>query len=191
MTVQDARTRILDCALGLMSEFGSAGTSMRRLAAASGLNVATIYHYFPSKADVLRAVIDERRYGERLASDEPPIDPDLPPSDRLVRLLNWIWNGILDETAVLRLLLGEGLRSEAAAQNSARALVETLEQSLTAWLDADFPELKRGPVTAPTAARFVFRQVLALAVESLATGTAAPDDAFADICEVLFTHPAE
>ena len=62
-----ARTRILDSALGLMSERGAAGTSMRRLADACGLNVATIYHYFPSKADVLRAVIEERRYGERTA----------------------------------------------------------------------------------------------------------------------------
>ena len=47
----DPRTRILDAALALMSEQGSAGASMRQLAAACGLNVATIYHYFPSKAD--------------------------------------------------------------------------------------------------------------------------------------------
>ena len=53
------RSRILDAALVLVSELGAAGTSMRRLAAACGLNVATIYHYFPSKADLLRALVEE------------------------------------------------------------------------------------------------------------------------------------
>jgi AcrR family transcriptional regulator len=61
----DQRGRILDAALRLMAEQGSAGASMRQLAAACHLNVATLYHYFPSKADLLRSVVEERRYGER------------------------------------------------------------------------------------------------------------------------------
>ena len=40
----DQRARILDTALRLMSEHGSADTSMRRLVTACGLNVATLYH---------------------------------------------------------------------------------------------------------------------------------------------------
>ena len=60
-----------------MSELGAAGTSMRRLASACGLNVATIYHYFPSKADLLRALVEEQRYGERMATDDPPLATDL------------------------------------------------------------------------------------------------------------------
>ena len=49
MTVAvDQRGRILDAALRLMAEQGSVGASMRQLAAACDLNVATIYHYFPS-----------------------------------------------------------------------------------------------------------------------------------------------
>ena len=51
------RARILDAALSLMSEHGVAGTSMRMLAGECGLNVATLYHHFPSKADLLRAVL--------------------------------------------------------------------------------------------------------------------------------------
>ena len=74
------RTRILDAALALMSGQGSAGVSMRQLAAACNLNVATIYHYFPSKADLLRSVMEERRYDERLDRDAPVLDPS--PRDR-------------------------------------------------------------------------------------------------------------
>ena len=84
------RTRILDAALGLVSELGSAGMSMRRLAAACGLNVATIYHYFPSKAALLRALVAEQRYGERLAVDEPPADPALPARARFGAFLAWV-----------------------------------------------------------------------------------------------------
>src|SRR4051812_26722313 len=55
------REHILDVTLQLMSEQGAGRTSMRQLAAACGLNVAAIYHYFPSKDALLAAVIDERR----------------------------------------------------------------------------------------------------------------------------------
>ena len=77
---ESQRSRILDAALTLVSELGAAGTSMRRLASACGLNVATIYHYFPSKADLLRALVEEQRYGERMANDDPPLATDLPPA---------------------------------------------------------------------------------------------------------------
>jgi len=43
------RQRILSTALSLMATQGVDGTSMRNLAAATGLNVASLYHYFPSK----------------------------------------------------------------------------------------------------------------------------------------------
>ena len=72
------RDDILDVALDLMSEHGAAATSMRSLATACNVNVAALYHYFPSKADLLRSVIEERRYALRL-QDVPAIDVSLPP----------------------------------------------------------------------------------------------------------------
>ena len=53
------RSRILQIALTLMSQRGVDGTSMRDLAGAAGLNVASLYHYFPSKRDLLEAVLVE------------------------------------------------------------------------------------------------------------------------------------
>ena len=181
-----ARTRILDSALGLMSERGAAGTSMRRLADACGLNVATIYHYFPSKADVLRAVIEERRYGERMADGEPPLDPALPAEQRLAALLRWLWVGTLDEQAVLRLILGEGLRGDAGAQMSARNLVAALDAGLTTWLDHGFPELRARQLDPELAGRLVRRHLLALVAEHLAAGSADGDAAAAELASALF-----
>src|SRR5580698_1101549 len=56
------RQRILQIALTLMSQRGVDATSMRDLASAAGLNVASLYHYFPSKRDLLEAVLGERGY---------------------------------------------------------------------------------------------------------------------------------
>jgi AcrR family transcriptional regulator len=163
----DARTRILDAALALMSEQGSAGASMRQLAAASGLNVATIYHYFPSKADVLRSVMEERRYGERLSTDASPLDPSLPAQARLVAMLEWLWANALEEETVFRLLVGEALRGEEAATTSAREVVEALAASIEAWLAAGFPELDGDRAAL---ARVIRGQVFALVIEHLALG---------------------
>ena len=54
MSNVNQRERILDAALLLMSDRGAGSTSMRQLAKACDLNVASIYHYFPSKADLLQ-----------------------------------------------------------------------------------------------------------------------------------------
>src|SRR5580700_6090256 len=56
------RRRILQIALTLMSQRGVDGTSMRDLASAAELNVASLYHYFPSKRDLLESVLAEEGF---------------------------------------------------------------------------------------------------------------------------------
>lgn len=161
----DQRSRILDAALHLMSTQGSSAASMRQLAAACNLNVATLYHYFPSKADLLRSVIAERRYGERLAAEAPPVDPAAPPRERLAALLEWFWDHALQEEAVWRLLVGEGIRGEEAAVATTQEVVDALTAALEGWLQNDFPELAGDPVAV---ARVVRGQVFSQVVEHLA-----------------------
>jgi AcrR family transcriptional regulator len=178
------RTRILEVALGLVSELGSAGTSMRRLAAACGLNVATIYHYFPSKAVLLRDLVEEQRYGERLATDDPAIDPALPAPERFQAFFAWVLERTREEEVVLRLLVGEGLRGNDIARASARNLVTQLDAALEGWLAAGFPEL--APATPPpVAGRLVRGTLLALVTEQLAVGSSDPRIA-ADLAAALF-----
>jgi AcrR family transcriptional regulator len=184
------RGRILDTALTLMSQLGSAGTSMRRLASACGLNVATIYHYFPSKADLLRALIEERRYGERLATEEPAIDAALPPGERVAAFLRWVAERTLDEEVVLRLLLGEALRGDATARDTAVGLLTELDVGLAAWLAEGFPELRARGLAPELAARLVRRGLLALVTEHLATGSADVDAHATELASVMFADPA-
>ena len=56
------RRRILQIALTLMAQRGVDGTSMRDLASAAGLNVASLYHYFPSKRDLSESVLIEQGF---------------------------------------------------------------------------------------------------------------------------------
>lgn len=169
-----SRTRIVDGALALMSAQGSAAVSMRQVAAAAGVNVATIYHYFPSKADLLRAVIEERRYPDRLAAERPAVPADASPAERLVALAAWLWAGALDEETVLRLVVGEALRGEAAATSSVRELVTALTAALEAWVAELLPE--HAEVATDLAA--VLRDGLfALVVEHLALGGVDVDEA--------------
>ena len=77
------RHRILQISLSLMSQRGVDGTSMRDLAAAAGLNVASLYHYFPSKRDLLEAVLVEHGYPAH--GGRPPVPRHRPVAGRPAR----------------------------------------------------------------------------------------------------------
>jgi AcrR family transcriptional regulator len=161
----DQRGRILATALDLMAERGAAVTSMRQLADACGLNVATLYHYFPSKADLIRAVIEDRRYLEQLAEELPPVDPALPPADRLTAMLQWLWRATLAEDALIRLILSESLRAEPPAIETVRTLIDAMDDGFERWLGELLPELD--DVQRPAVARAIRGQLFSLVVESL------------------------
>jgi AcrR family transcriptional regulator len=169
-----ARTRILDAALTLIGDHGVAGMSMRQLAGASALNVATIYHYFPSKADVLGAVIAERRYNTQLIDDRPPLDPSLPPVERLGTLVEWFWTGALGEESIWRVLMGEAIRGDPAAIATSTEIVAAFGDLLESWLHDAFPEVAPHRAEMAHVLRGV---VLALVVEHLVLGPVTPAQA--------------
>lgn len=135
------REHILDTALRLMSEQGAGSTSMRQLAKECGLNVAAIYHYFPSKAEIIRSVIEERQYGLQL-SELPVKDLGLPARELLTELIVEMWAGALQEERIWRLLLGEALVHDQTALAVGRELLDAIETALRAWLLQLFPDLE-------------------------------------------------
>jgi AcrR family transcriptional regulator len=153
--------------MGLMSERGAGDTSMRALANACGLNVATLYHYFPSKADLLRSVIEERGYVHLLATEGPPIDQEASLHDRLVGLLDFLWAAASAEEAPMRLLLGESLRGDPTAATTVAELLGALDTAVARWLSESFPDL---PGDRAVTGRIVRRLLVARLVEDLAVG---------------------
>ncbi len=137
----NVREHILDVALQLMSEHGSAAVSMRQLAQACGVQVAAIYHYFPSKDDLLAKVVEERRYTSR-SFDLPEGITHGSVADRLLAVFDLFWNGALDEEPVLRLLLGEAIRGQAVALPMGEALLGVFHDGVVTAIRGAIPELE-------------------------------------------------
>jgi AcrR family transcriptional regulator len=134
------REHILRTALSLMSQHGVTGTSMRSLAAATGLNVATLYHYFPSKRDLLVAVLEEQGFLEdQVVDSSPSLARDLAPN--LADLLTDILLSMLEVEDFIRLMLGEVMRGDQTARVVGTELFDATEASLERWLVDHRPRL--------------------------------------------------
>lgn len=160
------RQHILDIALSLMSQRGVDGTSMRDLATAAGLNVASLYHYFPSKRDLLVAVLDERGFINDLAAAQPAtLTRDS--ADDLADLLDDILHSMLEVEDFVRLMLGEVLRGDETAHAVGVELFAATQASLERWLDDAEPAVCDGP-GAPAVARMLRAMIVGLFFEHVA-----------------------
>lgn len=127
------RQHILDTALALMSQRGVDGTSMRDLATAAGLNVASLYHYFPSKRDLLVAVLEEHGFtGRRPADGLATLTRDA--VDGLDGLLDDMLRSMLEVEDFIRLMLGEVLRGDETARTVGAELFAATQAALEEWL---------------------------------------------------------
>jgi AcrR family transcriptional regulator len=59
------REQILETALGLFAERGFDATSTRQIAKEAGIAEGLIFHYFPTKASLLTAILEDRLEGRR------------------------------------------------------------------------------------------------------------------------------
>jgi AcrR family transcriptional regulator len=166
-TYTGQRERILAAALDLIAAHGVEGMTMRQLAAACDLNIATLYHYVGSKSDLLGAIVAERRYDEGLRRVSLPVDPALPPRARFEQFFEALATQSLGELRVWRLLIGESLRDDAVALAEARRLSGLLEAAVDRWLAELFPELPGDPAAAGSV---VSGQLLAVFLEALLLG---------------------
>jgi AcrR family transcriptional regulator len=163
------RARILAAATELIAAHGIRGMTMRQLAAACDLNIATLYHYFGSKSDLIGAIVDDRHYDAGLRDLALPVDPALPPRRRLEAFLTGVATQATGELRLWRLLIGESLRDDAVARGEVRRLSGTLESAVDRWLGELFPELDADPATPDRAmaASVVAGQLVALFLEEM------------------------
>jgi AcrR family transcriptional regulator len=126
-----------------MATQGVDGTSMRNLATATGLNVASLYHYFPSKRELLVAVLEERGFVEDLtAASATSLSRD--PTSSLADLLDDILQSMLEVEDFIRLMLGEVMRGDDTAFSVGNELFAATQASLEHTLQEGDP-----PICAP------------------------------------------
>jgi AcrR family transcriptional regulator len=162
------RRRILQIALTLMAQRGVDGTSMRDLASAAGLNVASLYHYFPSKRDLLESVLIEQGY---FPVRPAPGDADgagaRPGAPNLAQLLADIMTSMFDVEDFVRLMVGEAMRGEATARAVGRDLFASFETNIEDWLKTNRPDLEEG-AGAAALARLLSAMVVGIFIQHAA-----------------------
>jgi AcrR family transcriptional regulator len=144
------RRRILQIALQLMAQRGVDGTSMRDLGAAAGLNVASLYHYFPSKRDLLEAVLVEQGF---LPVHAPRPDPRQYENveSPLAQLLADILVSMFEVEDFVRLMVGEAIRAETTARSVGLDLFTTFQSSIEEWITKNRPDLAERAGAGPVA----------------------------------------
>ncbi|HEY6474519.1 MAG TPA: helix-turn-helix domain-containing protein [Acidimicrobiales bacterium] len=168
------RRRILQIALTLMAQRGVDGTSMRDLASAAGLNVASLYHYFPSKRDLLEAVLVEHGF---LPVAAPRLDPreyeniDSP----LAQLLADILVSMFEVEDFVRLMVGEAIRAETTARAVGLDLFTTFQSSIEEWITKNRPDLAERS-DAASVARLLSAMVVGTFVQHAAGALAGDSD---------------
>jgi len=133
------RTDIVECARQLFYEHGYDGTSFSDIVDASGLVRGNIYHYFKTKDDILKAVIEQHLAGYRalLAQWE---QQDADPKARLLAFVEMITSRKTDLVKYgcpIGTLNTELAKDRRDLQQAARALFDLFRD----WLAARFREL--------------------------------------------------
>jgi AcrR family transcriptional regulator len=161
------RRRILQIALTLMAQRGVDGTSMRDLASAAGLNVASLYHYFPSKRDLLESVLVEQGYLPIRPVHITPEGEEATEPLTLAQLLAEIMTSMFEVEDFVRLMVGEAMRGEATARAVGVDLFGAFEAAIEDWVTANRPDLAEGPGAA-SVARLLSAMVVGIFIQHAA-----------------------
>ena len=119
-TAGGTRERIVDCALRLFSERGTAAVSVRELADASGVTVPGLYYHFASKADLIREVYRTQGLGRTEAELDPPTATRL--RDRVVERARTEFAGLVENAEFLRHMQRESVLGDEDAREAGDAL---------------------------------------------------------------------
>lgn len=134
-TTAEARTRILDAAETLFAERGFDATATSAIATAAAVPKGLLFYYFPSKKDILAALV-----GERLGPGKIDPDPLIEPGEPVRSLLNLSQKlfRVQADSDVIRVIVWREQHShpEVKAKLAAhrRALYATIEKVLAGSL---------------------------------------------------------
>jgi AcrR family transcriptional regulator len=158
------RDRILEATLALMARGGSHGTSMRAVAAACGINVATLYHYFPGKQDLLQAAIEHRRVADLPAS---PFPEGLAGTveERLGALLDHLFVDMTRDEDLWRALIADAIHGDEDVLRPLLEIANAFEGALGDWLRTLCPDAPG--LHDPTVVRAIRNAAIGVLVEHL------------------------
>jgi AcrR family transcriptional regulator len=163
----DTRAAILAAARELFAASGFAGTSVRSVAAAAGVDAALVHHYFGTKDDLFIASL-ELRIDPRVAI-LPVIEGGVEGAgERMMRLFVSVWDD--EDTRLPLLALVRGILDPGGQQLVRDGFLRMVLSPLAAGLGIDEPDRRMPLVASQLVGLVVLRYVLAL--EPLASAPA-------------------
>jgi AcrR family transcriptional regulator len=140
----DRREQILQASQKLFADKGFRETNLNDVAVQLGFRRQAVYHYFPSKEDILYELID--RAGQAIAtSAQPTLDADMPPAEKLAEVVRNHVRQLLTNIDVFRIQFSElfklsgqradGLRRDMAAYVHSMAKVIKAGQKDGSFID--------------------------------------------------------
>jgi AcrR family transcriptional regulator len=113
------RERILETALRLYSERGTAQVSMRELADAAGVTVPGLYYHFASKAELIQALYSARGFGQPGAAEHAAPGPV---AGRIVEQARYEFDRLVADVDFMRLMQRESVLGDGDALEVGRRL---------------------------------------------------------------------
>jgi AcrR family transcriptional regulator len=163
-TKRDRREDILQASLKLFAEKGFHGTSMRDIARSADITEGLIYHYFASKRDLFRAIIEEHSFLPLLRS-LPDLGEWLDLRDLLIVLARGFYDVLGRNHDLTRLLLQEvQVFPEEREAFFADAMKESITE-LASIMESRMNEKARVQLDPQVIARIFFNSLLAFFVE--------------------------
>ena len=105
---EQTRKRILDAATLEFARKGLGGARVDEIAARAKANKRMIYHYFGSKEELFKAVLEEAYTGIRSAEQQLHLD-EMEPVEAISTLVRFTWNYYLQHPEFLTLVNSENL----------------------------------------------------------------------------------
>lgn len=161
---RDRREDIMQATLHLFAERGFHGTSMRDIARAADITEGLIYHYFASKRDLFRAIIEEHSFLPLLRT-LPELAAQLDLRGLLLVLARGFYDVLRNNTDLVRILLQE---VQVFPEEKEAFFTDAVNESITALgsiLDDRMNEKVRSQLDPQVSARIFFNSLLALFVE--------------------------
>jgi len=87
VTKQETKEKIVDVAIELFNEKGSAKTSTRHIARAMGISVGNIYYYFKNKEEIIRRILERMIIDYDDAMNVEPLENGLVDYEQLFTMI--------------------------------------------------------------------------------------------------------
>ena len=161
---RDRREDILQASLHLFATKGFHGTSMRDIAREADITEGLIYHYFESKRDLFRAIIDEYSFLPLLRT-LPDLAEQLDLRALLIVLARGFFDVLKQNTELTRLLLQE---VQVFPEEKEAFFADAVNESITELariLGNRMNDRARTQVDPEVSARIFFNSLLAFFVE--------------------------